>query len=391
MITGESAASFSDRIGMNLHLDRTDGQWQNRTFIKALLRALGIRWVRSSLNILPGPGGAYADFLQDLDDADKGDAIRSCQFIVAGTTSTQIRQLMSIWGVSYFEGPNELDINGAASWMRDDVSTMGSISAAAANWNSIRVIAPSVSMADPALIASTNYEYANMHDYFGSRPPETTGWGGDIYDNGTIYGSEAYNIATAQRAAPGKPVISTESGYATDPGKLTEYTQACYLERLLLVGAMHDVKHRFLYNLMDDNENYGLVRTDGTPKLALKGLIGMLNILGEVTGYELNATQFETAMQNAHVNMFCVENKIVLWSAAPTQDATSYAPLTWNPISIKLTAPTTGITRYYTQTPTFDWCVEENPDLSCLTVTERPSILALNCGAPITLPMIPSP
>ncbi len=124
---------------------------------------------RSSLNVLPGPNGAYAAFLNELDDQDQADAIRSCQLIASGTTSAQIRQLMSIWGVSYFEGPNELDING------------------------------------------------------------------------------------------------------------------------------------------------------------------------------------------------------------------------------KVNAPTTGTTRYYTQTPTFDWCVEENPDLSQLTVTERPSILAFNCGDPITLPMIPAP
>lgn len=388
MITGESAASFINRIGMNLHLDRTDGQWQNRPFLKALLKALNIHWVRSSLNILPGPSGTYAAFLQDLDDGDAADAIRSCQLIASGTTVTQIRQLMSIWGVSYFEGPNELDINGDASWMRDDIATMGSIAAAAANWNSISVVAPSVSEADPALIASTNYSYANMHDYFGTRPPETTGWGGDIYGNGTIYGSEAYNIATAQRAAPGKPVISTESGYATDPGKLTEYTQACYLERLLLVGAMHDVKHRFLYNLMDDNENFGLVRTDGTPKLALKALIGFLNILGEVPP---GATAQLGPVASTTTMSYAVGNKIVLWQLAQLQDPDTFAAQSCAPVTIKGSMSGPGITRYYTQTPTFDWCVEENPDLNQLAVTERPSILALNCGAPITLPMIPTP
>lgn len=387
MITGESAVSFINRIGMNLHLDRNDGQWQNRPFIKALLRALGIRWVRSSLNILPGPGDAYADFLQDLDDVDAVDAIRSCQIIAPGTTVTQIKQLMSIWGVSFFEGPNELDLNDT-DWVRDAVSTMGSIQAAAETWNSIGVAAPAVSMVDPAMIAGS-YDFANMHDYFGTRPPETAGWGSDVYGNGTIYGSEAYNIATAQRAAPGKPVISTESGYATDPGKLTEYTQACYLERLLLVGAMYDVKHRFLYSLMDDNENFGLVRTSGTPKLALKGLIGFLNILGENMP-TLDFTECATSKLGMFFS-FGVGNKLVLWTPTQLQDPNTFAGVNGVPVIVSVNASNVGVTRYYTQNLDMDWCVEENPDLSQLTVTERPSILAFNCGAPITLPMIPSP
>jgi hypothetical protein len=390
MITGESAASFINRVGMNLHLDRTDGQWQNRPFIKALLRALGIRWVRSSLNILPGPGGAYAAFLNELDDQDKADAIRSCQFIAAGTTSTQIRQLMSIWGVSYFEGPNELDLTdkAATSWPGNDLASLAQIASAASNWTSISTVASSVSAGDPQAIRSPLYDYANMHDYFGTRPPETTGWGADVYNNGTIYGSEAYNIATAQRAAPGKPVISTESGYATNLGELTEYTQACYLERLLLVGAMNDVKHRFLYSLMDDNENFGLVKLDGTPKLALKGLIGFLNILGEVPDIYVPAPSVAFAQPAMD---FTVGNKVVLWKPAQIQDPNTYVTTLPEPLTVSIKMNTIGVTRYYTQTPTFDWCVEENPDLTCLTVTERPSILAFNCGDPITLPMIPSP
>lgn len=398
-LTGQSAYAFNQSIGMNLHLDRTDGQWQNRPFIRALLKALNIHWVRSSLNILPGPGNAYADFLQQLDNNDKADAIRSIQFVAKGTNAAQIQALTSFWGACFLEGPNELDISGNANWAADDIAEMSQIAIANRHWNDgLGVVAPSVSAADPALVASGLYTCANMHDYFGSRPPETTGWGGDVYNNGTVYGSEAYNIATARRAAPGKPVFSTESGYATVPGGLTEYTQAVYLERLLLVGAMNGVAKRFLYDLCDDNQHFGLVHLDGTPKLALKALIGFINLLSDSVPPP-SGTQTTIDVEIVSSVPICAypvfkndgSTLLVLWQPAQIQDPDTYSVTLPQAAVVSLGGSISGATRVYSQSDHFDWFESDTPNLQALSIDERPLIIALNAGASVALPLIPSP
>lgn len=399
IINGESAYTFNQRVGMNIHPDQMVGQWPNYPFIQSALKALNIHWVRSSLTILPGPNNAYANFLQTLDANDTAGNIRSDLIVAQGTSFAQIKNLLTVWGVSFVEAPNEYDISGNADWANADLAETLQLSQVPSVWSGISVVAPSLVNADPKLIASPLNAFGNMHDYFGSRPPETPGWGGEVYGNGTIYGSEAYNIATAQRAAPGKPVISTESGYTTIAGQLSEYTQAAYLERLILQHAMSGVTKGFLYDLVDDSEQYGLFHTDGSPKLAANGLQGFLNFLGDTippissTPCALNATLTSTATIDSF--LVCKNNgemDLVFWQPAQLQDPATYVSTPVSPATVSVvlgTAPV-GATNYYAQSTTFNWLEKNNPTLTNLTATERPSILALNAQS-IALPPLPMP
>lgn len=396
-ITGESAYAFNQRIGMNLHPDQNSGQWQNYAFVQAAMKALNIHWLRSSLTILPGPNNAYANFLQLLDADDSLGNIRSDLIVSPGVSIRQMRSFLSIWGVSYLEGPNEYDLSGNAAWAAADLAEALQLAQAPAIWGGITVVAPSLVSSDPKLIASNAYSYGNMHDYFGTRMPETIGWGGDTYGNGTFYGSEAYNLAAARRAAPGKPVMSTESGYQTNPGGLTEYTQAAYLERLIFVHAMNGVTKGFLYDLLDDREQFGLFHTDGSPKLSATGLQGLLNFLSDATPASASSpcTINATIAASAPVDSYLVcknngEKDLVLWQPVGTQDPVTLVPTPVTPATVTITAVSPGSTNYYAQSPNYTWLAKYNPTPLTVAITERPSIVAFN-AQPLSLLPLPLP
>jgi hypothetical protein len=374
LIYGMSAFSFTQSVGMNEHLDHS-GPAGDCAFLDTQLKALGIRWVRSSGTILAN--SKYRACLQVLNNYDGPNAVRYDLLFAQNTPAAQVvADVGPLWGVSYFEAPNELDIAGLLTWPLLDIAETRELTTAAAHWGSISVVAPSTVFADPVSVLLGSYGFGNTHDYFGSRPPETAGYGGDVYHNGTAYGSLAYALAAALRAAPGKPVIATETGYATDPGKLTEYTQAAYLERLLPAHAAAGVPRTFLYDMVDDNENFGLYHADGTPKLAVAGISGMMSLLAEtkdVKSCSLNATIVASAPVRSY--LFCKSNGhklIALVNPQPIQDPNSYAQILVTPIqaSIALPAPISS-PMLYTQDATFHWSGTSVADFTKLDVTDR--------------------
>jgi hypothetical protein len=385
-ITGENANVFNRNIGFVTHFDRTDGQWQNFTFLQSLLKTENIHFIRTPLSILSNP--TISNFVQTLDDQDRPDAIRSDQLLSPGMSASQMKSLMNVWGVSYFELPNERDLQGGA-WAAGDLADLQQAIEGAKPW-SLQLIAPSVVFADPAQVASNAYDFGNEHDYpcGGTAIPESTGCGGDVYGNGTVYGSEAYGIATARRAAPGKPVVSTESGYSTGSGGVSEYAQAVYLERLILLHAQHGVVG-FLYDLVDDNQSYGIARIDGTLKPSAYALSGFMIILSDAAPSSAACTLDATITAPAPVDSFLVckangEKDLVLW-----QPITANA--TGTPVSVNVSVANGGFVREYLQDVSFHWLEKDFPNMTNLSASDRPIIIAFNAGPVVSVPTPPSP
>jgi hypothetical protein len=128
---------------------------------------------------------------------------------------------------------------------------------------------------------SADFDFANLHNYFAGRNPGTGGWGA----NG--YGSIAFNMNLASSAWPGKPIMTTETGYYTDAGNdsIPEDIEGEYVPRLVLEQMLHGIKRTYFYELIDENTTaknnegyFGLAHVDGSPKpayTALKGLIAL--------------------------------------------------------------------------------------------------------------------
>lgn len=399
-INGTTAYDYNQTLGWNIHPDRTDGQHQNYKFLKASLRAFKIPYVRSSLNILPGPSNKYANFLQDLDDNDASDAIRSDEIVTQGTSALQIQNLTSIWGVIYYENPNELDASTDTNWITDDINEETQIHNAIQTYHpSITEIAPSVVFADPAQVNSANNTIANMHDYFGYRNPETTGYGGDVYGNGTIYGSELYNMATARRATTSTAqVFSTESGYSTDTGKLTQYTQATYLERTEFVHLMNGISKQFLYEWTDDNQNFGIFNADGSPKLSAFGLLGMHNILYDAQEFTGTCSLGVTITASVPVNSYLLcksngEKDLIVWQPTQDQDPDTFVNSIPSSTSTTITLTGSNVVNSYTQDNNFNWYENDASGVSTLTpsISDRISIFAINPQNKISIPLMPHP
>ena len=286
MMTPMAADGFVDSVGINVHLHNANTPYGNFPVIAAALKDLGIRHTRDGL--IPTTWQEY--YRRHAELARSG---IHCDYITGpGQTDGQIRQFLTdVHGAAEsLEGPNEYDQAGDPHWAEKLARFMPRLSRLAKNASgpALRVIGPSLIGPDaprqvPGISAS--FDAANMHDYFGGRPPGTAGWG----ENG--YGSIAWNLVMARRSWGPKPVVTTETGYLTDTrqkGGVTEEVQALYLPRVLLEQWMHGIQRTYLYELSDGNSvisemerSFGLLRADGSRKPAFDAVRRIVDLLND--------------------------------------------------------------------------------------------------------------
>ena len=279
------ADSIADSVGVNIHLHYGNTVYGNFPLIQGLLTDLGVRHTRDGL-----VDSSWQDYYQR--HIALGRMGIRCLFI---TSPTQSSALLTSWpnrvpgAFEGYEAPNEYDLSGDPSW----AATLNAFvprlynavksNPATANFP---VVGPSLTQpASYAQVAGLEkyFDSGNMHNYFGGRNPGTPGWGAGGY------GSIAYNVNNNQTAWPGKPIVTTETGYITDTSiaqGIPELVEGKYAPRMILEQALHGVTRTYVYELIDEGSAtagnagmYGLARNDGSPKpafTALKNLIATL-------------------------------------------------------------------------------------------------------------------
>lgn len=408
LITGFSAFDFTNSVCENLHIDSNAGQWQNYDYIEGFLNAEHIGCVRTSLTIYPGANNRYVNFMNKL-NADLG--ITSIE--IAGMSITSMNQVAPLVamrkGISYIEGPNEPDISGDPNWIAKTEATEWSLAAYHLTNPSISIVAPAISMANPASVQPINpssisaptlltypffqFQYGNMHPYTGKRPPETSGWGGPVY--GATYGSLAYNIAAASQLSGSLPVIATEAGFST--ADVTEATQSAYLQRLILWTFMNGVKKTALYDFTDDSQSYGLSRVDGSMKPAAYGLQGLRDTLYDAKPFKgtcaLNAA---VATKAAYKSLLLCksngEEDLVLWQPTQLQNPDTGAATPTTPADLSVSATgVSGKTLIYLETPASRMTVQAAPRRGAISgsLTEFPLVIAFHAGPRPTFDALP--
>ena len=287
--TPVSANAIVDTIGVNVHLHNGNTVYGDFPLIEKLLLDLGVRHTRDGL--IDTTWREYYDRHIAL-----GKLGIKCLFI---TAPSQTSQLLKIWpsrvpgSFEGYEAPNEYDRSGDPDWaetlkafmrrlyeaIKTDSSTVG-----------FMLVGPSLTEANSyaQMAGSEQYvDFANMHNYYGGRNPGTPGWG-----NGG-YGSITYNIQMARTAWPSKPIMTTETGYITDPALsqgIPEAIAGKYAVRAIFEQTLHGVERTYFYELIDEGAAiskteaaFGLARLDGTPKpsyTALRNLIATLTDQG---------------------------------------------------------------------------------------------------------------
>ncbi|WP_181357689.1 PA14 domain-containing protein [Stenomitos frigidus] len=417
--TGEpakSANAFVDSIGINTHIRYYDTAYGNYPFIKQSLLDLGVRHIRDGgsdptwiqrINEL-GSLGIKSTLVLDPNIGIGPDA--SYDIKPPGYTVANFVKNLVATGVEAVEILNEFDLfssifaysrngqpvtgNGWISYVRDftrDVYIALKSDPATAK---IPIIGPSfVYSTSTSAVGDLSQwvDYGNFHPYNNPKNP------GD--------GSLAKDYALRSQAFGTKPLIATEVGYstgsATSDRPVTEAVQGKYIPRLFLESFNLGVPRTFSYELIDQKadpnnseNNYGLIRSDGTPKPAytvLKNLIGLLNdpqpaatVTTPVvtTPTPLGALNYSIGgtAQNVHHTLLQKSNGefyLVLWVEVPSTDQSVSQSVTLN-FNTALGQATT----YAPSQSIAPVAAYASPTQLTLNVTDAPLVVKLS--APVT-------
>ena len=300
-----SADQLVDSVGVNLHL-HYDGTAYRDSFdlVKARLLELGVRHVRDGLIDTTWQG--YYDRHNAL-----GAAGIKGVFIASPDISDFVLQQYPARMASSFEGyeaPNEYNASGDPNWVAKLRHTLERLRAL----RNIALLAgyplygPSLTD-EGAYVAlgdiSNLLDFGNLHNYFGGRPPGTSGWG----DNG--YGSIDWNLRLVRHFSGGRPTVTTETGYWNEPFDGPNWVPPIiagkYMPRLVLEQFLKGVTRTYIYELFDFAQqgpnggltsSYGLLNIDGSPKPAFKAVRGLLSLLADAgPGFSIQPLPYSIA------------------------------------------------------------------------------------------------
>jgi hypothetical protein len=333
-----SADAFVDSVGVNVHLHNLDTAYGNFPKVKQALLDLGIRHIRDGMI-----DTTWKDYYNRHNELGRAGVMS-----IFTTSPADTDQLLLDYpqrmkdSFEAYESPNEYDQSRDPDWS-------GTLSKFVAHLNGtvkgnpgtsrFPVIGPSLTSQNSFLKMRgvCSFDSANLHDYFGGRNPGTPGWGG----NG--YGSISWNLALVAAACPGKPVMTTETGYQTDQTMsqgIPEDVAGRYVLRVFLEQWQHGFQRTYLYELIDippghaqGDSAFGLLRADFSSKpayTALKNLMHLLSDPGPPFAGEEHSFTLSGDLADVHHALFEKRNGtfyLALWVEAPSYDVNSKKPV----------------------------------------------------------------
>lgn len=343
--TGEaarSANSFIDSLGIVTHLRYTDTSYGRYSdVVEPRLLELGIRHIRDGgndpqlfekLNRL-GNLGIRSTFVSDpRDGISPADAVNIVKRVAASVIA--------------IEGPNEWDVNrsqtyqgqpfphGLRQYQTDLYRAIKGDPATA----EIAVVAPSLAIPEYATeLGSLDgiADMGNLHSYAGGNVPTSD------YDWRWM--------PSAKTMTGDRPIVVTETGWhnavddktASQRG-VSEQVSAKYITRQYLDNFNFGIKRTFMYELMDERpvssqENrFGLVRYDGTPKPAFYAVKNLVSLLNDTPGSTASGTlDFSLTGNVANIRHTLLQKSngeffLALWLHTPSTDASVSQQVTLN-------------------------------------------------------------
>lgn len=286
-VTARPSDSVADAFGMRVVTSRTGTNWDNHAKVLALLQQLKLRHIRTDLF---HSGTTQFEFLRQLRASGiTADLIMGRPSGVDGSIPQLVNDVVTkLPGVPFsFEGPNEWDRRGGATWARDvrdyQLRLYQALKANPATRN-YPVYGPSLGgddHYDELGYVGDRIDYGNIHSYPGGLPPS------DRLDK---------RLSTSAPTRGSKPVVSTETGYTTALNTkaghkpATEAVSAVYYPRLLLEGMLRGMNHTFAFQLLEptkdvSNSDYinhlGIVRSDFTPKPAFYAMRNLMQLTSD--------------------------------------------------------------------------------------------------------------
>jgi hypothetical protein len=335
----EMADRAADMVGVNTHLNFRGSIYDTRwtDIIRPRLLELGVRHIRDNPG-LPDDAEIRDRF---LDLARNG--VRALLINGSGADRDYVRSLNALAGVPVVEAvepPNELDLAGPG-WqerLRSFMQTMYPAYKSDEATRAITVLGPSfadtagspLELARTFPDASAYMDAGNLHDYSGLEPESAGagGWGLGL----------AEALSRYRRLSGPRPLWVTENGYkmsGSGPGHpaVTPPAAASYLPRQLLSHLQNGISRYYIYQLIDDVEDFGLLDDDGTPRpqfIAVRNFIELLDDRGGT--FSTGSLDFRLEGDLTDIHHMLLQKRdghfyLIVWQGLATVAGTSDADL----------------------------------------------------------------
>ncbi len=385
--TAKSADSFIDSVGIATHLRYTDTSYARfGDVVEPRLRELGIRHIRD--------GGNDAGMFDKLN--------RLAQFGIRSTLvmdprdgitpDNAVEMLKKVLpSVVAVEGPNEWDVNTGLTYkgksfpdgVRDYQTDLYSAIKGNAATSYLPVIAPSLAIPEyGSRLGSLKsvIDMGNMHSYAGGNlPAQDLDWRW---------------MTNTKLVSEDKPIVVTETGWhnaindtqASQKG-VSEQVSAKYVPRLFLEYFNRGIQRTFLYELMDERpqpdqeNNFGLIRSDGTPKPAFYSLKNLMSLLNDAPGSKATGgLSYSLTGNTQNVRQTLLQKSsgefyLVLWSDVVSADAAVNQAVTLN-----LSSPIKQAATYLTNQSIDPTATYATPTQLALNVPDSPLVVKLTPG-----------
>ncbi len=329
------ADAFVDSVGVNTHFSYVDTPYvANYATAASLLAGLHVRHIRDSatasadssyyghLAALAQTYGIHADLITIMNEP-----VGSITGVLAKTGSAPSG------AAEFVEYPNEWDLNGGPSWAAGLPPYGQTLWTATLQFDGAKLIGPSLTSVEaytqsfPAGTFAAIADYGNIHDYFGTYNPDTTGFGGDFPPYG-VYGTIGFWLNLCASIEP-TPVFATETGWddGTTAGiSVSAAVKARYVMRVLLNHWNAGIRKTYLYELLDEGgRHYGLLTGALATKASYTAIRNMLAMLGDPgsapTLQPLSYTlQTSSTIEHTLLQKRDGSYQLLLWNAVPASD-----------------------------------------------------------------------
>ena len=343
------AAEVRDTLGVNIHIEYTDGGYRDLGRVLAGLQYLGVRHVRDAA---PNPRNQGQAGYAALAKA----GVQFDLFINGEPIAPALKRLTELertvpGAVVSIEGPNEVNNLAGFNFEGEHNPHKAATLYQASLYAQVKA---SPTLSSSPVLAFTDYPYTFGRSDVQNEHPYQPG------DRAPGAGLKAVVAAAALRA-PGTPIVFTETGYSTSRagGDVSERAQARLTMESLLEAAALGVTRTYLYELLDaypdpaggDHEkHFGLFDINYSPKPVARALRLMFWVLNDeaadartfkprrsaimITGDAPDLRRLTLQKANG-------EEVVALWRDAAVFSSAMHSDVELAPLSVDLRLPRT--------------------------------------------------
>jgi hypothetical protein len=401
-LTPEGVSAFVQSLGINTHIPYPGTPYYDHTQnVLSALQYLGITTVRDqppafttdpntveTNNTLAAAGIQFdAVLLGSNGPVDITDTL---------TTTAAFRQSYP-GSIAAIEGPNEINTAPITYQSTTNTYTAG-VQVTEALWAAVQANTSLSGVTVYALTLAGGQDGVPAEEAeLGNLAPYVT------YSNAHIYASQSDNVwdynmpywlPIFEADTPGKPMIITETGYATMPGSVDETSAAKYNLNTLCENALNGIVRTYLYQLTDfdssatdtnPDDHMGQFNDDWTPKAGATAIHNLTTILqGAGSGTASSTLNYSVAGLPTTGHSFLLGSStafdIAVWIDAtvydPTND-TEIAPPAYS-LTVNLGATFANVAVYDPMIGTAPVATYSNVSSLSISVADHPLIVQVN-------------